>query len=175
MWEIVSAVATALTGIIILVTVVLGSHQLRVTNRQLEQLQRATQLEGTMKIFEVLRGPQFQEAWRFLSTDFERRMKDEEFRSEAERISGVDVTLHKERFVMRTYEEIGTYVRHGLLSGKPFFDYGGAVLVDAWERLSDVVAAHRRRGGENYWMNFEYLYIQAKKRPTKSNHTDRLR
>jgi hypothetical protein len=52
MWEIVSAVATALTGIIILVTVVLGSHQLRVTNRQLEQLQRATQLEGTMKIFE---------------------------------------------------------------------------------------------------------------------------
>ncbi len=172
MWEIVSAVATAFTGIIILVTVVLGSRQLRVTNRQLEQLQRSTQLEGTMKIFEVLRGAQFQEAWRFLSTDFERRMKDEDFRSDAERISGVDVTLHKERFVMRTYEEIGTYVRHGLLSGEPFFDYGGAVLVDAWERLSDVVAVHRSRGGENYWMNFEYLYAQAKRTMNSNRSTE---
>ena len=77
MWEVVSAVATALTGIIILVTVILGSHQLRLTNEQLKQLRRATQLEGTMRIFEVLRGPQFADALHFVSTEFVERMKDD--------------------------------------------------------------------------------------------------
>src|ERR1700722_5397195 len=142
MWEIVSAVATALTGVIILVTVILGSRQLRLTNEQLKQLRRATQLEGTMRIFEVLRGPQFAEALHFLAREFAERMKDEDFRREA-LASGVDVSVHKERFVLRTYEEIGTYVRHGLLSGGPFLDYGGGVVLDAWDRLSDLVVASR--------------------------------
>jgi hypothetical protein len=163
MWEIVSAVATAFTGVVIFVTVVLGSRQLRITNQQLQQLQRATQLEGTMTIFEMLRGPQFQEAWRFVVSDLDERMKDEKFKDEAERVSGVDVSVHKERFLMRTYEEIGTYVRHGLVSGEPFFEYGGAVIVEAWERLSGLVTAIRKYGNKKLWVNFEYLYTQAKR------------
>ncbi len=166
MWEAVSAVATALTAVVILVTVVLGSHQLRITNEQLKQLKRATQLEGTMRIFEVLRGPQFAEALHFVSTEFAERMKDERFRDEAER-AGVDVSVHKERFVMRTYEEIGTYVRYGLLSGEPFFEYGGGVVIDAWDRLSDVVAASRSHGNAQLWVNFEYLSDHARTYFTK--------
>ncbi len=163
MWEIVSAVATAFTAIVIFVTVVLGSRQLRITNQQLQQLQRATQLEGTMTIFEMLRGPQFQEVWRFVASDLEERLKDEQFRHEAERVSGVDVSVHKERFLMRTYEEIGTYVRHGLVSGEPFFEYGGAVIVEAWDRLRVLVAIIRKYGDKRLWVNFEYLHTQAKR------------
>jgi hypothetical protein len=171
MWEVVSAVATALTAVIILVTVILGSRQLRLTNEQLKQLRRATQLEGTMRIFEVLRGAQFAEALHFVSTEFAQRMKDERFRREA-LASGADVSVHKERFVLRTYEEIGTYVRHGLLSGEPFLDYGGGVVVDAWERLSDLVAASRRHGNAQLWTNFEYLHDQAARRVTGTRVTD---
>jgi hypothetical protein len=170
MWEVVSAVATALTGIIILVTVILGSHQLRLTNEQLKQLRRATQLEGTMRIFEVLRGPQFADALHFVSTEFVERMKDERFRSEA-LASGVDVSVHKERFVLRTYEEIGTYVRHGLLSAEPFLDYGGGVVLDTWNRLSGLVAASRSHSNVQLWANYEYLHDLAERHASGASVT----
>jgi hypothetical protein len=164
MWEALTAIGTIFTGLVILVTVVLGSRQLRATNQQLQQLQQATQLEGTMRIFDVLRGQHFREAHRFVYGELTERMKDERFRAEVERISGVDPDMHKERTMMTTYEEIGTYVRHMQLDGDPIYDFHGPVIIGAWNRLREVIDIQRRAYGDtSLWENFEYLYTQAKR------------
>lgn len=163
-WEALTAVGTVFTGLVILVTVLLGARQLRATTRQLEQLQRATQLDGTMRIFEVIRDPRFREAQRFVFADLAERLQDEQFRRDAERVGGVSVEIHKERLLLETFEEVGTYVKHGLLSGDAIYDLIGPVIIGSWKRLRDLIAAQRRvYGGNELWENYEFLYDQAKR------------
>lgn len=161
-WEALTALGTIFTGLVILVTVVLGARQLRAATDQLEQLQRSTQLDGTMRIFDVLRDPTFVQAQRFVFADLEQRLRDEGFRREAEQPAGVDDAAHPERIILKTFEEIGTYVKHSLLSGSAIYDFTGPVIIGAWKRLSGVVDAQRRNyGGNELWENFEFLYRES--------------
>lgn len=164
MWEALTAIGTMFTGAVIFVTVLVGARQLRVMNQQLQQLQQSTQLEGTMKVFEIFRSQKFREATHFVFAEFAQRMQDEKFRADAGRLRGVDENVHKERDVMRTYEEIGTYIRHVQLNGDPIYDLHGPLIIGAWTRLLEVVKRQREAyGGTELWENFEYLYTQAQK------------
>lgn len=61
-WEAVTAVASLLSSLAVLGALIVGLRQVRVAAAQVEHLRRATQLEGTMKIFEMLSSPEQQEA-----------------------------------------------------------------------------------------------------------------
>lgn len=161
-WEALTALGTVFTGLVILVTVLIGARQLRAATQQLEQLQRSTQLDGTMRIFDVLRSSAFVEAQRFVFADLEQRLKDDAFRREAEQLGSIDHATHPERILLNTFEEIGTYVKHALLDGNAVYDYTGPVIIGGWKRLRGVVDAQRKiYGGNELWENFEFLYNEA--------------
>ena len=141
----------------------LGARQLRVTNEQLKQLRHATQLDGTMRTFDVLRSDKVREALRFVTAEFQERIRDDDYRREAEKPGGVDPATHKERTLMEVFEEIGTYVKHALLDGDVIYDVASPFILGSWDRLADIISVQRQKfGDESLWCNFEYLYHGAK-------------
>ena len=124
-WSAVSAVGTVLTGVVVAVTAVFGFRQLRLTRVQLEQLRRATQLDGAMKIFDDLHSPTYVEARHFVATELPKYLDDPIFRKEVELgmiwTENPD-TIHHEQIILRTFETVGSYVRRGLLDREVIVD-----------------------------------------------------
>jgi hypothetical protein len=160
-WEEISALATLFTGVAIVATVLLGIRQLRLTADQLDHLRRATQLEGAMKIFDDFNTPEFRESFFFIMNELAKQMEDETFRADVALIGIADNTVHKELHLMRTFERVGTYVKHGLIEGAIIYDYSQPPIVRSWDALAEVVRIHRAAHGEAFWENFELLYREA--------------
>ena len=157
-WEAVTAIATAFTGAVIAATVVVGARQLRLTRDTLDELRRATQLEGTMRVLDDIMGSEFRDAMRFVTNDLPAKMQEEPFRATVSRIGAEDSATHKELTVLRTLERVGSYIKYGLLDGDVIYDVSIPVFISAWECLQPVIEIHRRERGEGFWENFEYLY-----------------
>jgi hypothetical protein len=160
-WEEISALATVFTGIAIVVTVLLGMRQLRLASDELDHLRRATQLEGAMKIFDDFNAPEFWESFHFIINDLPKQMQDPSFREGVALIGMADDGVHKELYVMRTFERIGTYVKHGLIDGAIIYDFALPPIVKSWEALAEVVQIHRVANGEGFWENYELLYRES--------------
>lgn len=161
MWEAITAIATLCTGVAIVLTVLLGIRQLRLTGEHLAHLRRATQLEGAMTIFNDLFAPDFRESMRFVLNDLPERMKDPAFREGVERIGLADDTEHKELLILRSFERVGIYVKHGLIDGAIIYDLMLPPIARTWEALADVVRVHRALHGDGFWENFEFLYDEG--------------
>ena len=162
-WEAITALATLGTGVAIVATVLLGIRQLQLTRSQLEHLRRATQLQGAMKIFDDLDTEEFWNSLHFIATELPKRMTDPEFRDEVALIGMADTNVHRELPLMRTFERLGTYVKHGLIDGPIIYDLALPPIEKAWESLTDVVRIHRTAHGEAFWENFEMLYREGKR------------
>jgi len=171
MWEAVTAIGTVFTGLVILFTVLMAAHQVRAANEQvrgqteqLAQLRRATQLQGTMRIFGQLQAPEIRKCIYFVIDQFAERMTDEKFREEAGRPRRKDFEVHQETVVLSFFEEVGTYIKFGLLDPDVIYDYAGPIVQATWERLSGIIALQRAAyGGPELWENYEYLYNGSKR------------
>jgi len=167
-WEALTALSTAFTGLVILLTVVFAARQVRALNdqskalgAQLEHLRRATQLEGTLAVFDELFSPDLQNAYRFVMTEFEERMRDETFRTEAlERAP--DSETHLEVYILRHLERIGTLVKNELLDAEALLDFAGFFIRELWDKLGPLALEQRQRfGNERLWENFEFIALKA--------------
>lgn len=163
-WNAVSALGTVLTAIVVAVTALFGFHQLKLTRVQLEQLRRATQLDGALKIFGDLSSPAYVEARHFVATQLPECLEDPIFRNEVE--LGIiwtrnTSTVHHEQFVLRTFETIGCHVQEGLLDREVIVNMAAVPVLVAWEHLAPVVEIQRRTIHPRMWENFEKLYHQA--------------
>lgn len=152
-WEAVTAIATATTAIVIAGTVL-------VAYRQLEHLRRATQLEGTLKIFEELNQTEMRDSRRFVFNELPERMSDPRFSAEISVAGTLDESRHPELYIMRAFEKIGTYVRYKLIDGEVVCDYAGPWILETWETLRDlgIIEQGRRTMGRELWENYELLY-----------------
>jgi len=163
-WSAVSAIGTVVTGVIIAVTVIVGFHQLRLTRVQLEQLRRATQLDGAMKIFDNLQSEKYIEARHFVATELPRHLEDPVFRREVElgiiwtRNPG---TMHEEQIVLRTFETIGSNVHEGLLDRDVIVNIAAIPIIVAWAHLEEVIGIQRHTIHPRMWENFERLHSDA--------------
>jgi hypothetical protein len=163
-WEALTALSTAFTGLIILLTVIFAARQVRALNEQsralsaqLEHLRRATQLDGTLAVFDELFSPDLQQAYRFVMTEFQDRMQDESFRTEA-LARAPDAQTHLEVYILRHLERIGTLVKNDLLDADPLLDFAGFFFQELWERLGPLALEQRQRyGNERLWENFEFI------------------
>lgn len=153
-WGAVSAIGSIATAVIILITVVIG-------RRQLDQLRRATQLEGAMGIFAELDSDVIDEARRFAIHELPSRLQNAEFRRECELIGWADPKVHKELILLRFFERLGAYVEEGLIDGEIINKTAVGRVMGAWFLLRDVVTIHRRILGDFTWNRFERLYESA--------------
>ena len=160
-WEALSAIGTIFTGLIILLTVILGARQLKAATAQVDHLRRATQLEGAMEIFALTRGPRFSDAYRFVLQELPDLLNDEEFRRGA-LARGTDSAIHKELYILQLFEELGTYVKHGLLDGDVIYDALSGTIKESWQGLRELVRLQRQAWeDERFYENFEYVYNEV--------------
>lgn len=158
-WEAVTATATLVSSLAVLAAVIIAIRQVRVGNAQVDALRRATQLDGTMKIFALLTTPEQREARRFVVEDLERRFReDEAYREQLLHLSD-QAHAHPELSVMRLMEMTGIYIKHGLLEADIVFDYWVPNISIAWRLLQSlgVIEANRRFVHPAMWVNFEDL------------------
>lgn len=162
-WEALTAISTAFTGLVILLTVLFAARQVKALNEQsnamaaqLEHLRRATQLNGTLAIFDEIGAPEIAESYRFILNDFPERMKDERFRAEALQ-RAPDVSVHKEVLMLRHLERIGTLVKNGLVDADVLLDFMAAFIRDNWHQLRPLALEQRKLYDPQLWENFEHL------------------
>ena len=163
-WEAVTALASLFSSLAVLAAVLIAVRQVRVGAAQVEHLRRATQLEGTMKIFAMLGSPEMQKARRFIATELPSRLTDPKFRAEVSMLANApSVEEHGELAILRSMEMIGGYVKHGLLDPEIVFDYWRPAVAYGWERLESlgIIAIHREAVDPAMWENFEDLYCRA--------------
>jgi hypothetical protein len=163
-WSAVSALGTVWIAVVVAVTALFGFRQLRLARIQLEQLRRATQLDGAMKIFDNLHNRVYVEDRHFVATELPKYLEDPIFRNEVELgmiwTENPD-TIHHEQFILRTFETIGSHVQRGLLDREVIVDTAAIPILLAWEHLSGVVELQRRTIHPRMWENFEKLHDAA--------------
>ncbi len=128
---------------------------------QLRHLRTSNQLTGLLHLNRMWHDPQLQVWFNFVIDDLPERMKDPEFRAGlfAERI---DRRIHVELYVADYWEQIGTYVKYGLIEERSYLDLACASIVQYWEMLWPVTSLRRERRGQSLYENFEYLTVRAK-------------
>ena len=91
------------------------------------------------------------------------RWEDEAFRREAALgFRSLDGDVRKCLAVLKSYEEIGTYAKNGLLDGTVLIDIMSPGIIRLWENLSPLVDLQRQKFPAS-WENFGYLYDLTKR------------
>src|SRR5487761_237436 len=107
-WEALSAIATAFTGIVIMLTVIVGVRQARAALDQIGEAHRATQLDGMMRIFDKFDDERFVRARLYIMNELPARMKDSDFEDYLRDTPYAQVPWHR---ALSTLERIGVFVR----------------------------------------------------------------
>ncbi|HET9393173.1 MAG TPA: hypothetical protein VFO29_06630 [Candidatus Rubrimentiphilum sp.] len=158
-WEALSAIATAFTGIVIMLTVIIGVRQARAALDQIGEAHRATQLDGMMRIFEKFDDPEFIRGRLYIMRELPERMKDPGFEEYLRITPYAEVPWHR---TLSTLERVGVYVRMGLLEGEPFYYNWGNMIVATWSKLVPLVELNRKTSDNPYlWKDTEWLAADA--------------
>jgi len=162
-WEAITAIATASSALVIAATVLIGYRQIRVAGDQVEHLRKATQLDGTLKIFEGMNSPEFRAARIFVDVELADRMKDPDFRKGVEGSwQRLNEQEHPELVVLRFFEMVGTYARNGLIDPTLVADFCGPTVREMWKKCEQAGYFELKRVDNPYsYENFEYLYDRA--------------
>ena len=163
-WNAVTAVSTMASTAVVVVAAVIALSQLH-------NLRKTAQFDGTRRMIDHLVDPEFIRALRFVTHDLGARLGDAAYRDDLAHARGwdFDIAAHPEALVLARFEEIGIYVRNGLLPASALLDFNAELILEAWDHLQDVVALMRRsHRNPNVWSNAEYLHSLAKDHRTRS-------
>jgi hypothetical protein len=150
--EMIAALASAGTFVVIAASAIAALVQLR-------HLRQSNQLSGLLSALELFQQPRFHELIDFVRTDLAKRMQDPDFRAGLEKIP-VDRTVHPELHVAEMYEEIGSYVRSGLIDESLFLQGHWYNVILYWDLLWPATTIVRRSRPHTF-ENFEYLAARA--------------
>lgn len=114
-WEALSAIATAFTGIVIMLTVIVGARQAHVALEQIQETHRATQLDGMMRIFEKFDDPKFVSARQYVMTKLADRMAEPDFE---EYMRTTPALEYPWIYALGTLERMGVFIKTGLAGGR---------------------------------------------------------
>ncbi len=158
-WEALSAIATAFTGIVIMLTVIVGVRQARAALDQIGEAHRATQLDGMMRIFQWFDDPEFIRGRLYITKELHTRMKEPGFEGYLRDTPYAEFPWHK---TLSTLERVGVFVRMGLLEGEPFYYNWGNMIIVTWEKLAPLVELNRKTSDNPYlWKDSEWLAADA--------------
>jgi hypothetical protein len=137
-WTAFTGLATAFTGIVILVTVFTGFRQLR-------HLQQATQLDGMLKLIEDLYSPKLLESIEYVRFKLPQQLEDE---AVVAQLSSMHVQQdHPAYVVLRWLEKIGTLARYGLVDPEPLFALNSPDYQHMWAVLRRILGERRASSG----------------------------
>ncbi|MBV8344724.1 MAG: hypothetical protein JO190_06995 [Candidatus Eremiobacteraeota bacterium] len=148
-WEAVTAVASAITTVVLIATVIMARHQVQL-------LRRSTQLDGLMRILAEMDAPAYVSSYRFVVDELTTKMGEPEFRQRV--IDGMtDESIHRYLPILAFFEKVGSFVKFGLIDPDAVYCQVGSRCVRVWNALREVIDYDRARGGPGVWDGIETL------------------
>ena len=126
---------------------------------QLRHIRRGNQLPGLLSVLELFQQPQIHELVNFVRQDLTSRMQDPEFRASLSKVP-IDRRQHPELHLCELYEEIGSYLRSGLIDEELFLRAHWYNVGLYWQLLAPTIAI-ARQPRPYIFENFEYLATRA--------------
>ncbi|HXN08035.1 MAG TPA: hypothetical protein VN860_00095 [Candidatus Acidoferrales bacterium] len=126
---------------------------------QLRHLRQSNQLPGLLAVLELFQQPNVVKLINFIRQDLPTRMQSDEFRAGLEKIP-VDRKEHPELHLCEMYEEIGSYMRTGIINEALFLTGHWYNVLLYWDLLHPVIQIIRRTR-PFVFENFEYLATRA--------------
>ncbi len=149
-----SALAETGTLVVILGSVLAALIQLR-------HIRAGNQLQALLSVERDFRAPELQAALTYVQKNLPQRLDDPAYRRELEHIGFVDTAAHPEMIACNWLNEMGTLLKHGLVSEDTFMDLFARLIVHCWRQIEPAIAIMRRRRGEFQYHDFEYLALRA--------------
>jgi hypothetical protein len=154
--EVANTLATFGTFAVIAATAVAAIIQLR-------HARTSNQILALNEIRETMESADFQEARHIIAAEVPVKLRDPIFRRQfadpSARTDEMRPFIGKIINMANFYENIGTFVKGGLIDRDLALDLWSGVVIGAWERLATLVAILRRASSPNLWENFEYLTV----------------
>jgi hypothetical protein len=123
--------------------------------RQIRQLRAQTTLAGLLKVLDDWRDPEFQRVMSYVRNELPQKVQDPAFLEELDH--ALDPVKHPEIAICSWYEQIGSYMKHGLLDERIMMDVASSSSNTMWHALQPVVERMRRTRGDALYENFEYM------------------
>jgi|ERR1700694_118409 len=156
-WEALTAVGTLVSAAVIAISVIFAL-------RQVNQLRRTAQLDGTMRIFAQFSDPEFIAARNFVLADLPQKLKDPLFVEELRSYKRVDLVKHPEYRVLLFLQLVGSLVKNRLVDGPGIFEFAQYSIIRSWDILERVVLIQRESTNNPYmWGGADFLYTNAKR------------
>lgn len=128
---------------------------------QLRHLHHSNQLPGLLSVLELFQQPNVHELINFIRQDLPSRLESASFRAGLEKIP-VDRQEHPELHLCEMYEEIGSYLRSGLIDETLFLRAHWYNVLLYWDLLQPAILIVRRTR-PFVFENFEYLAARAQR------------
>jgi hypothetical protein len=128
---------------------------------QLRHLRASNQLNGLLTVLETWQNAQFQEWMEFVRDELPAKLTDPVF-MDGLRARPINRRTHPEMHVCDWYEQVGSYMKNGLLDERSFLDIISANANEYWTSLWPVIAILRERRGPSAYENFEYLAARGR-------------
>ncbi len=152
--ETLTAYATLATVIVIGASAIAALVQLR-------HMRASNQLEAVLTLERDFRSSAVQEALRYVQAHLPTRLEEPQYRGELEALGFINVEVHPELTACNWFNEMGTLLKHGLISEATFMDLFARLIRYYWKALSPAIAIMRRKRGSGQYHDFEYLSIRA--------------
>ena len=148
-WEALTAITSAITTVVLIATVIMARHQVKL-------LRRSTQLDALMRILAEMDDPAHLASYRFVMDELRQKMQDPSFRQAV--IDGqTDESIHRHLPILAFFEKVGSFVKFELIDPDAVYCQAGTRAVRTWHALQEVISYDRARGGPGVWDGFEML------------------
>ena len=155
-WEAVSALASVTTGAVIVLTVIFAARQVRILAAQNEDAHRANQLDGMLRIFQLLDAPEFAAGRKYIMAELPARLEDPAY---VESLGDIREPWYH---VLVVLEEMGVFIRFGYLEGPPFYYNYSGIILGMWPTISRLIQLQRELKDNPYiWKDAEWMAEEA--------------
>ncbi len=153
--ETIGALSSVATFLVIAVTAIAALVQLR-------HIRSANQLTGLLHYIARWESDAVQSASSFVETQLKAKLDDPNYR-EGLWHRNPDRREHPELRVADWCEQMGSYIKYGMISQEQYLDLGAWYIDSMWEQLQKVVAIRRAASGRSaMFENFEFLAARSK-------------
>jgi hypothetical protein len=148
-----NVVVSTITLIVIAATAFVGLRQVR-------HLRGQNTLSALLKVLDDWRDPQFQTWLAFIRHELPERLKDPAFLEELDH-PPIDRSRHLELNLCDWYEQLGSYIKFGLLDETTVMDVACGSAPVIWDRIEPCIERIRLSRGPMVYENFEYVVVRA--------------
>ena len=127
----------------------------------MSHVRRSNELEAVLALQQDFKSPELQAALHYVQSRLPERLQDASYRDELAALGFVSVERHPELIACNWFAQMGTFLKHGLITESTLMDLYARLIRYYWRALSPVIAIMRRRRGQGQYSDFEFLAMRA--------------